>query len=235
MSKKIYFAFVSLAIIVILGVYFGIANLIYRSTLATEESRIKNEIFNIANYCAAAVDREDLTKLIENVNPDITTDTRRRIENSHEFQFILKQLKLVADHFKKYCTFLYIIYPIDDKTYFIIGADYFEVTNLDKFSSQFNTSPFRYMQQALIERRSIVEPEITYDPEYNLFSISAYAPIFDGSRFLGVVGLDLEKSNYDALKKSHAVVAAIIAFLSLSCMVITTLFISEKSSISKRK
>lgn len=235
MGKKIYFAMMSLALIVVVGIYLSLASLIYGSSIRNEEEKIKYFITGITKYFAASVDRDELAYLIDRVDPNITEEERDLIERSPQFQSMLKQLKLISDSFSKYCTFLYIIYPLDEQTYFIIGADYFEIKNIDKFSDPFDASPFPYMQQALAERRTVTEPDITFDPDYNIYSISAYAPIFSDARFLGVVGLDLEKSDYDRLRYSYAIIAGVISFLGLSSMVITALFVSEKISLYKGK
>lgn len=221
----------SLALIVVVGIYLGLASLIYSSSIRNEEEKIKYFISGITKYCAASVDRDKLSFLIDRVKPNITVDERDLIEHSPQFQSMLKQLKLINDNFSKYCTFLYILYPLDDQTYFIIGADYFEIKNIDKYSATFDSTPFPSMQQALRERRTVIEPDISFDPQYDMYSISAYAPIFSDERFLGIVGLDLEKADYDKLRYSYALIAGIISFLGLSCMVITSLFISEKISL----
>jgi len=238
MSKKLYYAFVSIAIVLVGFVYLGIADLIYSSSIKSEESKIKYFISSISSYCSASVDKQNLAYLIDNIKPNMPEADRRVIEQSPQFQAVLKQLHLIGNHFSDYCTYIYIIYPIDDQTYFVIGNDYFEIKNIDKYSEAFNTSPFPFMEQALKERRPITEPDLSYDPDYKIYSISAYAPIYSDYRFLGVVGLDLQKSDYDKLRYSYAVIGIIISFLGLSCMVTTTLFISEKISqhnISKRK
>lgn len=234
MSKKIYYAFVATAVIIIGFIFWGISSFIYDSILEREEIKIKNLISSIALYSAENVGCESLEYLIDNLSPNISQSRLLEIESSREFATVLKKLKSVQSHFDKYCTYLYVIYPINEKTYYVIGADSLTIESLDSYGEEFDIEPFPVMKAALAERRYMIEPSLNYDPQYKIYSISAYAPVYCGSRFVGLLGLDLQKSDFNELKKSSAVVATFISIFGLTCMVLTTLFITEKLSIIKR-
>jgi hypothetical protein len=238
MSKKIYYTFVVTAIILIGLIFVGIYDLVYTSTIKSEEQKIQAYIYNIAQYSAEIVDKSFLKIISDKIDPDMTDAEKNIVTNSREYNDIQEHLRLVKNHFSDYVSYIYIITPKEDSTYFVV-AGHKTFTEIDQYGSVFDISPFEYLQIAYHEQKPFVEPHATYDPDYKLYSISAYSPLFVDGKFYGLLGVDLELKSYNRLRYSYSFIAFIISAFGLTCMVMTTLYISEKvsivSSVSKRK
>lgn len=240
MGKRTYILFVTTAVLLIGIIFFGIYDLVYSSTIRKEEQRIQKYIYNIAQYTAEIIDMDSVKIIADKIESDMTLEEKELVKSSPEYIQLKKQLKTVKDYFSDYVSYIYIITPKYGVIYFVVaGHDGF--TEIDQYGSLFDISPFKYLQVAFNEQRPLVEPCPQYDPDYKLYSISAYSPLFTTTNktFYGLLGIDLELKSYNKLRYAYAFIACIVSFLGLTCMVITTLYISEKISfmkpISKRK
>lgn len=235
MSKKYICAlFIILGIILCGLAYLGITNLVYSSLVNNNSDEIKSMMLNITEYTSEIIDQDDLKFLIDNVKPGISEDEIDIIESSKQYHEVLIQLRKIQNHFSNYCSFIYVVYQLDHTTYFIIGADSVAIKSIDKYSIPFNSHIFPYMEKALNEKISTIEPNICYDPQYKNWSISSYSPIWTKYGFLGVIGLDLEKAEYGKLLNKYLMLSIFISIFGLTCVVLTVTYLIEKSTQPSR-
>ncbi len=234
MSIKLYRLFVVTSLVLIGLVFFGIYDLVYSSTVEREEQRIQQYIYNIAEYSGQvmSIHPEILITIIDEIKPNMSEEEKMLVESSTEYLHTREHLQIIKKYFSDYVSYIYIITPKEDGVYFVVaGHDTF--TEIDQYGSKFDITPFEYLQVAFNEQRPLVEPRAGYDPDYNLYSISAYSPLFFNGKFYGLLGVDLELKGYNKLRYAYSFIAIIISVFGLTCMVMTTLYISEKVSIMK--
>lgn len=220
---------------IIVGASAGVSYTLIKKSLTGE---LKGRILDIARLGALSIDVPAYKRLLEQVSPDLSPSEISEIEQSGDYKLVSRQLNHIRDVEKELIRYAYLMVPGETSkiSRFVVDADVLALVAEEKekgkaseeishFAQEFDISEneMRYMKQAITEKKPLVENELTYDQEYDLSAISAYAPIFDkdGKTFLGILGVDMSDKNIKhALEKSTLLslvvilVSIIIAFIA---------------------
>ncbi|MDH4262340.1 MAG: HAMP domain-containing protein [Spirochaetia bacterium] len=220
---------------VIVGVSSGISYTLIKNSLKGE---LKGRILDIAKLGATSINIPAYKRLYEQVSPDLSESEIKEIEQSDDYKLISNQLNLIRNVEKGIIRYAYIMIPDKNPkiSRFVVDADALSLIaeakekgkateEISHFAQEFDISAneMRYLKKAIAEKKPIVEDELTYDQEYNISAISAYAPLYDkdGKTFLGIIGVDMSDKNIkNALEKSTLLslivilVSIIIAFVA---------------------
>lgn len=174
----------ALAVLVIAG---GIGFVVYRSAVRGLDTEVKAHLRSLADGAAALTDGDGLAQIRE--PDDKGTELYERVRDPHN--------RLLAAN--PNIAYIYTARMVDDRVFFITDAAVVAPGEEDD-TSDVNleyTDATDAMRTALIEERGVVEDR-AYTDEWGTF-LSAYSPVFDSSgEFVGVVGADIELSEYDA-------------------------------------
>jgi len=211
---------------IIVGSSAGISYTLIKNSLRSE---LKGRILDIARLGATSIDLSAYKRLYKKVSPGLDESRVAEIEQSDDYKLVSDQLNLIRDVEKGLIRYAYIMVPGENPgiSRFVVDADVLSLLTESKekgkaseeishFAQEFDISSheMRYMKKAFGDKKAIVEDELTYDQEYDISAISAYAPIYDsdGKTFLGILGVDMSDANIkNALKKSTLLSLIVIA------------------------
>jgi len=91
------------------------------------------------------------------------------------------------------------------------------------------------MAEASVKRINMVETGFTYDEEGKSNIVSGYAPIMDGEKYLGLLGLDISDKNADKILKRTLLIYIMISIAAILSSMIVSLLISGMISRPLRR
>jgi class 3 adenylate cyclase/HAMP domain-containing protein len=193
---------------------------------------LKGRIGNIARLGVASLDHSAYKRLVKKINQNHNPGDTGKIENSADYLKIYKQLNQIRQIEPALIRYVYLLYPgkKPDEPRFVVDADVLTLVEEEKKSGEtseeishfaqvfdISSEKMRFMKQALVEKKAVVEESLTYDEEYNIHAISAYAPIFDedGKTFLGIIGLDMSDGNIRESIRISTLLSLLIIIISV--------------------
>jgi class 3 adenylate cyclase len=214
---------------IIVGASAGVSYTLMKNSLRGE---LKGRILDIARLGASSIDLPAYKKLLKQISPDLSKSEMAEVEQSDDYKLISAQLNNVRDIEKELIRYAYLMTPGENSnmTRFVVDADALNLIaeanekgkaseEISHFSQEFDISSneMRYLKQAIAEKKPVVEEELTYDKEYDINSISAYAPVYDkdGKTFLGIIGVDMSDKNIQNALKKSTLLSLIVIFASI--------------------
>jgi hypothetical protein len=87
------------------------------------------------------------------------------------------------------------------------------------FAQTYDISNFPKMIDSIKDKTQVfIEKEMTYDEEFNVWSTSAFAPIYYNDKYIGHIGIDMISDNFDNnlrnIKINALLLAIAIVFIS---------------------
>jgi methyl-accepting chemotaxis protein len=243
--------------ILISSICIGITVLSYHMLKKQLFGELKDRLRNISYTGSFIIERKALNDLVLHIAPDydyskispeginpVTKTELASIEKSENYLKICSDLNLVRDTQPDLILYAYILIPTGDtaKFRFIADADAPELLEeaaasggspdeITRFGKLYESISGSIMSEAIGKRLNIVENEFTYDEEGKSNIVSGYAPIMDGDRFLGVLGLDISDKNADRKLKHTLLIYSLISMAAILSSIIVSLLISGMISI----
>ena len=203
-----------------------LALFLYRFVERQLDTELRNRLRSIAALGALTVDQSAYARLRDQVGelePDAVTAIER---GNPDYRRLSDQLNAIRATEPGLLRYAYLLVPTDDPDHprFVVDADVLagapDDPELSHFGQDYDVSELPVLRRALLECRSAMESEFTYDPDFKVHSVSAYIPLPipagpDG-RCAGILGVDitdtdmraaLGKAGSLAIKVSLAVIA----------------------------
>ncbi len=247
--------------ILISSICIGITILSYFMLKKQLFGELKDRLKNISYTGSFIIDRKALNGLVlqiapgydyskvtpEGINP-IDAEKLFTIEKSEDFLRVCSDLNLIRDTQPDLLLYAYILIPTGDSGMFRFIADADAPTLLEeasktgapidditRFGKLYESSPNSVMAEAVGKKLNLVEKEFTYDEEGKSNIVSGYAPIMDGEKFIGVLGLDISDKNADLKLKRALLIYIMISIAAILSSVIVSLLINRMLSRPLRK
>lgn len=224
-------------------------------------AELKERLKNISYTGSLIVDRKSLNNLVLKIAPGydyskvksegvyiLAEEKLAAVEKSEEFLKVCDDLNVVRDTQSDLLIYAYIIIPTGDPGMFRFVADADapslleeaaggkgSVDDITRFGKLYESSADSVMAEAVIKRVNIVEKAFTYDEEGKSNIVSGYAPIMDGERFLGIIGLDISDKNVEAKLRRALTIYILISIAAILSSIIVSLLISRMISRPLRK
>ena len=219
----------SLISALIVGSSAGVSYTLIKNLLTKE---LRGRIFDIVQVGASSIDKSAYKRLVKKISHDLDKDEISEIEQSDDYKLVYSQLNKIRSVEKGLIRYVYTLVPADkpDISRFVVDADVLSLLEeaktkgksseeISHFGQEFNISSpeMRYLRKAMAEKAPFVETELTYDKEYDIHAVSAYAPVFDndGKTFLGILGMDMSDKNIQNALKTSTIFSAILVVASI--------------------
>lgn len=224
-------------------------------------SELKDRLKNISYTGSFMLDRQALGNIVlqiapgysyttvaaEGINP-VAEDKLKEIEKSEDYLKVCEELNLIRDTEPDLLLYAYILIPTSEPGMlrFVADADApaaLEEANaagdpldeITRFGKLYESSPDSFMAEAAGKRVNLVEKEFTYDEEGKSNIVSGYAPIMDGEKFLGILGLDISDKNAHMKLKRSLMLYVMISAAAILSSIIVSILISGMISRPLRK
>jgi methyl-accepting chemotaxis protein len=247
--------------ILISSVCIGITVLSYFTLKKQLFNELKARLKNISHTGSFIINREALTTLVlqiasdydysritaDGINP-IPEEKLSFIEKSEDFLRVCDDLNTIRDTQPDLLLYAYILIPTEDPGMFRFIADAdapslieealesdAPLDEITRFGKIYESSADSIMARAIGERINIVEKNFTYDQEGKSNIVSGYAPIMDGDKFLGVLGLDISDKNAEQQLKRALLIYILISFAAVLSSIIVSLLINRMISPPLRR
>jgi class 3 adenylate cyclase/HAMP domain-containing protein len=228
---KIILAFCILSALVSVGLALSTYQILNRNLFQELRSRVR-ELTEIGSLI---LDRPAVQRLVAKISPALSQEQVDAIEQGADFGLVSEQLNRIRSVEPKLVRYIYTYVPTanPNMALFLVDADVLaDVAALEKqrqtgeeeseetishFASEFDISEFPVARQALQKKKTLVETTYSYDAEFNVNSVSGYAPVFaaDGHTLLAVLGLDMVDTDVRAALQRTTTLSFIIAGLAL--------------------
>ena len=247
--------------ILISSICIGITVLSYFMLKKQLFSELKDRLKNISYTGSFIIDRRALNGLVlqiapeydyskvtpEGINP-IDEEKLSLIEKSDDFLKICTDLNLIRDAQPDLILYAYVLIPTGDPGMFRFIADADAPVQLEeaavagdpldeitRFGKLYESSADSIMAEAVYKKANMVEKEFTYDEEGKSNIVSGYAPIMDGEKFLGVLGLDISDKNAEIKLKRALLIYVMISIAAILSSILVSLLISGMISRPLRR
>jgi class 3 adenylate cyclase/HAMP domain-containing protein len=228
---KIILAFCILSALVSVGLALSTYQILNRNLFQELRSRVRS----LTEIGSLIIDRPAVRRLVARVSGDLDEEQVRAIERGADFGLVSEQLNRIRDVEPNLVRYIYTYVPTADPNMalFLVDGDVIEdmlevekqrqageegsEEEISHFASEFDISEFPVARQALQEAKTLVEATYSYDADFNVNSVSGYAPIFaeDGQTLLAVLGLDMVDTDVRAVLERTTTLSFIIAGLAL--------------------
>ncbi len=202
----------------------------YKTTKEKLFLEFQNRLKNIAYTASLSIDPTVLDAVLQNMTkiPKVTiTD----IEKSPTYAALSQQLNEIKNIQPGMVRYIYIMLPTTDqkKSLFVIDADTLGLLEdarkgeivtekIDHVNSTYDMSGFPIMQNAFQQQLNLVESEISFDSDYNTWSLSGFAPIKHNGRFYAMIGIDVSADTindyFKTLTRNYIIAIVIVLLLS---------------------
>jgi len=188
--------------------------LIYNHQVKLIQQEYRQELARIAELTSYLICPDSLEQLVLYHQGKINLSKQEILVR---YSKIKDKLQLVQHLYPEYATYLY-IYVFDgvNKVVFLVDAN----EEMSYFRTPYDASAFPLMMESLFTYQVLTEDEISYDREFDTYSISAYAPLYNNNKqHLASLGIDSSAINYnDNVKKQGLLIFSLsftIVLLSL--------------------
>jgi class 3 adenylate cyclase len=235
LRRKLTMAF--FAVSALLSVLFAL--FLYRLFERQLTSDLRDRLRDIAQLGAHAIDLAAYRRLAAQLALEPGAAEVDAVESSADYKTLSDQLNLIRGTEPALIQYAYLLAPTDDpdRPRFVADADVLALRakaraaggaaaeKVSHFGQDYEVQGFPHLRRAIAECRAVLEPDLVYDSEFEVSSVSAYMPLAsdDGAmlrdergRCLGVLGVDitdrqmraaLDATSSLAIKLSLAIVA----------------------------
>jgi class 3 adenylate cyclase len=175
-----------------------LAMFLYRFVERQLGTELRTRLRDVTLVGAHAVDRAAYARLTAKLAPELAEADVAAIEHGADYAAIDRTLNVVRAAEPDLIRYVYLIAPTanPDEARYVVDADVRHSTDpeeqLSHFGQALDMSALPGMKRALAECTTLVEDDFVWDPEYKVYSVSAYAPL-DGKAgaCTGVLGVDI--------------------------------------------
>jgi class 3 adenylate cyclase len=219
------------------------ASVLYRILAQGLLAQVQARVLDLAELSSKLVDVDALARLRAKLVADPAPGLVEAVEASADFRLVSDALGSGRAVERDLVHYIYLFVPTldPDLALYLVDADVLaareradsaapETDGVSHFGSPFDLSEFPVARRALAERNPFVEEGWTYDAEFRVNSITAYAPINsrDGS-LLAVLGIDIVDTDVRrilsrATTVTLAVIVGALVLTMASAILLGTLF-----------
>jgi class 3 adenylate cyclase/HAMP domain-containing protein len=204
--------------------------------------QVQARVLDLAQAGARLVNVDAVARLDGFLDSSLARERVDLVEGSTDFRYVSDQLNALRDVEAKLVHYIYIFAPTGDpaKARYVVDGDVLPARektrgarapeDLSHFGSEFDLATFPTARRALAERTPLVEDAWTHDPEFNVNSITGYAPLFGrNGQFLGALGIDMVDTDVaqilsNATRITLAVIGGALVLTLASSILLGTLF-----------
>lgn len=209
-------------------------------------SSIRNELHTITYFSPAIINKRVLKQIKQKQNSaQENQELQTEIEQSESFQTIVKQLNFIRNANNGLIRFVYtfsanqnsqlVSYLVDaeattenlniEKQANISAND----SNISHFNTDFDISNFPIIQKTINTNTLNIEPNFVYDPDFDIYSISGYAPIFDDDQktIIAYIGIDVSSKNAQKILNASLQRSFLITILIIGLSIFISLYTSN--------
>lgn len=197
-----------LFVVYILGIAIFSYLLIHQQQLENYESQIKDDLLRLTILVSEMLDKDNIEYIYDSFFSWYETRDEllyEEVSSSTEMVKTLLSINVIRSLYPDYAGWIYIYTQSEEyernrsDTVNLIVDTYEDFTNdiVVDFGYDYDASEFPYMLQSMRERRPMVEPAIGYDAEFDVYLISAFAPIYKNAKYIGHIGVDMFVDDYN--------------------------------------
>jgi len=202
---------------------------------------------------AKTLDTEAFKKLVKKLpavtaptsgQPSVSATSEESVEASEEFKKISDQLNIIRDSSQGFILYAYTLVPGRDhnNARFVVDADLLAdlkkrtVDNrnddISSFGKDYDISKQPAAQQALTERKLVVNNRFVYDNEFKVNSVMGFAPIYDPNthEFLGVLGADISDANISRFLNEVLMTSIVVTLAAIGVVVVLSIVMAGSVS-----
>jgi len=175
-----------------------LALFLYRFVERQLTTELKTRLRDVTTVGAHAIDRAAFERLRAKVAADLPDADVAAIEHGDDYALLDRTLNVVRDAEPKLIRYVYLVTPTADPNLgrYVVDADVLHATDpgeqLSHFASELDMSALPGMRRALATCTAMVEDDFVWDPDFKVYSVSAYVPIAGtAGACAGVLGVDI--------------------------------------------
>jgi class 3 adenylate cyclase len=222
LRAKIIIAFFVISSLVSLGLA-GATYWVLNETLFGE---LRSRVRNLTSIGSQMVDRGAIARLTSRLAGGLETPEAKAIEDSADYALVSRQLNTIRGTDPELVRYAYLFAPTQDENlaFYVVDADVLALrasgtadADVSHFASSFDLTEFPMARKAVRERAVLVEEKYSYDKEFEVNSVSGYAPVFaeDGTTLLAILGIDMVDTDVRAVLRRTTFVSGITAGIAL--------------------
>lgn len=199
---------------------------------------LRGSVGNISVLGADLLDKEAMARLAALNHQALTAEKVDEIEKSADYKLIYDRLNKIRDTEKDLIRFVYLLTPTDDvnTAKYLVDADVLTLKaegassdDISHFNSDLDISEYADMKKVFSIHAPIVESEYVHDEEFDINSVSGYAPVMssDGKALLGVLGLDMADTEVQSALAEVTEKSVILAAISLIVSLLVAILIGS--------
>ena len=203
---------------------------------------MQNRVSGLARIGVELVDTDALERLLARLSPEsaeLPEEEVAAVEASADFRAISDALNAVRATEERLVHYIYLFAPTSDPdtALYVVDGDVLAdlarqaageeaSADITHFGSPFDVSEFPVARRAIAERIPLAEQEYSYDAEFNVNSLTGYAPIMarDGRTLLAVLGIDMVDTDVRAALQSATTVSLVVVAVALLLTVLASIF-----------
>lgn len=234
--------------VIIITTVLSITLSIYNYLHLKEElfSSIKNELHTITYFSPSIINKRVLKQLKQKQNSaQDNQELQTEIEQSESFQTIVKQLNFIRSANNGLIRFVYTFSANQNSqsVHYLVDAEATtenlniekqanisaDDSNISHFSTEFDITNFPIIQKTINTSTLNIEPNFVYDPDFDIYSISGYAPIFDDDQktIIGYIGIDVSSKNAQQILNASLQRSFLITILIIGLSIFISLYTSN--------
>jgi class 3 adenylate cyclase len=231
---KIILAFCILSALVSLALGLSTYLILDRNLFQELRSRVRD----LTDLGSLSLDHGALSRLAALAVEGLSEEEGAEIQASEDFRRVSETLNRIRGVEPQLVRFIYTFVPTadPDMALFLVDGDVLllgstrpngeliEEDGISPFASEFDVSEFPVARRVIAEKRNLVESEYTFDEDFQVNSVSGYAPILaqDGS-LLAVLGLDMVDTDVRAILNRTTLLSLAVAAVALVLAVATSI------------
>jgi class 3 adenylate cyclase/HAMP domain-containing protein len=224
---KIILAFCILSALVSLGLAYSTYLILGRNLFQELRSRVRD----LTDIGSLTLDRGALDRLASWLAEGVSAEEAEAVQAGEDFRRVSAQLNRIRGVEPQLVRFIYTFVPTEDpnRALFLVDGDVLllgsarpngeliEAEEISPFGSEFDISGFPVAQRVIAEKRNQVESDYTYDEDFQVNSVTGYAPILsdNGQRLVAVLGLDMVDTDVRGILNRTTLLSLAIAGMAL--------------------
>jgi class 3 adenylate cyclase/HAMP domain-containing protein len=201
-------------------------------------AELRGRVKSLANLGSLTLDKETLQRLSDRVGPDLGETQLAEIQGGDDFKAISDQLNRIRLTEPSLVRFIYTFVPTEDPelALFLVDGDVLLTgtrrpngeliaeDGISPFGSPFDISDFPDAKRAIAEKKVLVEENYSYDADFDVNSITGYAPILNKEgKLIALLGLDMIDSDVRLVLSRTIALSVTIAGIALLLAVVSAI------------
>ncbi|MGA2975506.1 MAG: adenylate/guanylate cyclase domain-containing protein [Spirochaetia bacterium] len=192
-------------------------------------NQMQARVLDLARMGSTLVDVGALSRLAAGLSPDPSPGQVDRIEGSADFRLVSDQLNRIRAVESRLAHFIYIFAPTRDPNtaLYVVDGDVLAAragadtgapisSAVSHYNSQFDLTDLPVARRVLAEKSPLVEDSWSYDPSFNVNSITGYAPLLGPTGgLIGALGIDMVDTDVRLILSNATTTVVIVTAAAL--------------------